>query len=352
MKNQRCELLIRGAITVALAFVWPLAALADPVADPPTRVGPWNGAAFAAPIIAPAVNTSYIVDNNGNKILATQLAADFFTDNDTDFAQYNQMIFTFEACHSGGFIGPLATKNGMESQINAPGNARPGIVVSTAAAWNQCSFFQGGTAANNYTDAYSYYPHYWQNQVANNGAADVQMLNAFKGASQATVAQVGGQDPQYYAASDLANTFSLRFLPSIPDYAFLFAVGGMNNVGWEFFNDIQRERNILINNYGWNPADIITMYGSGPGGTLPNGITPVPNWVDYSATNAGLIDALESVHDTTNDLSKILWFSSSHGSIVPEPSMFVMTFGGLVCLFVYSRITRRKVKTAEMKTPH
>lgn len=300
-----------------------------------TRVGPWNGAAYAAPATEPNDKSSYIIDNAGGKINDYTLSSYFFTNPATRFNAYNHMIFTFEACHSSGFIGDLATTTGREADIGMAAARRPGIVVNTACAWNECSYFDAGTAPG-YADAYSHFPHDWQDQVANNGAADVQMLPAFRASSQATVARGNAQNPQYYADSALANTFSLRsLLPGVNDYAFLFAVKGSRaNEGWEFFRDIERERSILINNYGWDDAHIIVMYGSGPGGTLPDNTTAVPAWVDYAATNNDLIAGILSARGNVNALSKIHWFSSSHGDseMIPTPGSMVILAGGLLAI--------------------
>jgi len=306
----------------------------------PTRTGPKTGVNPDPPIIQPKGTHSFIVDDNGNKIWDSQLSNYFFTNKSTSFASYNQALFTIEACHSGGFIGSLATYDGNENQLNTPANIRPNVVVNTACAYSQCSFYAAGTAAKNYTDAYSYFPHYWQSEVANNAMGDVTMQTAFQNSSAATVAVSPQQSPQYYASSNLANSFTLRYLRGFDDYAFLFGVGGNNNVGWEFFNDIQNMRNVLINNYGWDASHIIVMYDGGPRGTLPDGVTPVPNWVDYSATTAGLKDALESVHDDTTSLSKIFWFSTSHGdSATPEPGTLTLLGTGVVGL---TTILRKK----------
>jgi hypothetical protein len=300
-----------------------------------TRVGPWNGVAYAAAVTEPNNASSYIVDNNGAKINDYTLSSYFFTNPATKFNAYNHMIFTFEACHSGGFIGDLATINGRESDINMANNRRSGIVVNTACAWNECSYFNGGTGPA-FNNAFSYFPHDWQDQVANNGGGDVQMQPAFRAASQATVARGNPQNPQYYADSALANTFSLRSLiPGANDYAFLFAVKeGQANVGWEFFRDIERERTILINNYGWDDAHLIVMYGSGPGGTLPDNMTAVPNWVDYAATNNGLLTGLLATRGNVNGFSKIHWFSSSHGDseAVPTPGAIAILTGGILTI--------------------
>ncbi len=316
-----------------LLVVCAVAALVSHAGAQVRRVGPWNGNAFAAPVTEPNTLSSYIVDNNGGKINDYTLASYFFTNPATRFNTYNHMIFTFEACHSGGFIGDLATINGRESDINMASNRRSGIVVNTAAAYDQCSYFTGGTAPA-YNDAYSYFPHDWQDQIANNAAADVQMLPAFRTASQTTVARGNPQSPQYYADSALADTFSLRSLiPTQNDYAYLFAVKETNaNAGWEFFRDIERQRSILMNNYGWDDDHIIVMYGSGPNGTLPDNATAVPAWVDYAATNDGLLTGLLATRANVNAMSKIHWFSSSHGDseMVPTPGALAILAGGML----------------------
>ncbi len=314
-----------------------LLTLAGTAAAQHTRAGPWNGAAYAAPIVEPNTARSYILANDGGRIYDHYLTELMFTNPATRFTAYNHAIFTIEACHSGGFIGDLGAIDGREGNLNVAANRRSGIVVNTSVEYGQCggaSFFDPGTAGAGYNDAFSHFPHDWQDRIVNNGAGDVQMESAFRGASQATVARGNGQVPQYYAESALANTFTLRsLLPGTHDYAYLFAVKEANaNQGWEFFRDIERQRNILINNYGWDDQHIIVMYGAGPGDTLPDNATAVPAWVDYAATEQGLIQGLLATRQNVGSFSKVHWFSTSHGdsTMIPTPGTLSLLAASLL----------------------
>jgi len=336
----------RAAIVLALTLLsgLPSSAVAG-------RMGSWDDKAqkFLDPIPEPDNRNSYLALNGGDQLFDFDLAQTLFSNKNTMIAKYGTLLFGFDACSVGGFIGDMAATDGKESSLSNPKLVRPNIGVMTATDYKSCSISGGKNK-----DAFSAFSKGFNTAVDAPHPDSDAWIGAYKTASK-VVQQgqelVGGkltdQSPQYWSSADAIDGKTLKPGADTQDYAFLVVAPEDKNSegeGAAFWNDLVELHGILTSDfYGWQDApgskhELIVLFADG---SPPTFVKDKIDWIDGIASSVNVESQLKRVHANFTDQSLGFFYFAAHGASIgppvpePEPASLALFVGGLAILVIW-----------------
>ncbi len=246
--------------------------------------------------------------------------------------KFGQLLTTFGQCHSGGFVNEVQSLQG-------------NVGIATAAYYGECSESNpvgqpnpGNTFLNP-----------WAAAVDNPSPANDSFLSAFNYAVLNDVAATGPAatptSPQYYSANNAVDNATLA--GGMFALLFVGSTAGSTPAGRpDYFTDMSKIHDILVNKYGYAEANILAYYGDGVR-TSQTDLTSamLPAWVDGSGTAANYESALISIAASLNPngADGIFIWNSNHGNefnVVPIPAAVWLFGSGFIGLFALARRKR------------